>query len=31
MPHYAGELAVETADITVPADRYQLEYVIDVP
>ncbi|MBL7487350.1 GntR family transcriptional regulator [Frankia sp. AgB1.9] len=28
--HYAGELAVETADITVPADRYQLEYVIEV-
>ncbi|MDT3438342.1 GntR family transcriptional regulator [Pseudofrankia sp. BMG5.37] len=28
--HYAGDQAVETADITVPADRYELEFVIPV-
>jgi GntR family transcriptional regulator len=28
--HYTGKLAVETADITVPADRYQLEYEIEI-
>ena len=28
--HYAGELAVQTADIVVPAVWYQLEYVITV-